>query len=51
MVSLNGLIIFQGVIEGPKTNKKLYGRRGSKMQPWGDMGKILVFGLISQKKS
>ena len=23
---------------------------GSKMQPWGDMGKILVFGLILQKK-
>ena len=50
-VSLNGLIIFQGVIEGPQTNKKLYGRGGSKMQSWGDMGKILVFGLILQKKS
>ena len=21
------------------------------MQPWGDMGKILVFGLILQKKN
>ena len=29
-VSLNRLIIFQGVIEGPQTNKKLYGRGGSK---------------------
>ena len=50
-VFLNGFIIFQGVIEGPQTNKKLYGRGGSKMQPWGDMGKILVFGLSFQKKS
>ena len=48
---LNGLIIFQGVIGGPQTNKKLCGKGwGSKIQPWGDMGKILVFGLIFQKK-
>ena len=50
-VSLNRLIIFQGAIEGPQKNKKLYGRGGPKIQPWGDMGKILVFGLILQKNS
>ena len=32
-VSLNGLIIFQRVIEGPQTNKKLYERGGLKCNP------------------
>jgi len=31
-----------------KTNKKLYGIGGSKMHPWGVIGKILFLGLVEE---
>ena len=34
---------------GTPDEQKITGTGVSKMQPWGDMGKILVFGLILQK--
>ena len=43
VLSRIGVLLFKEVIGGPLTNKKLYGRVGSKMQPWGYMGKILDF--------
>ena len=36
---------------GTPDEQKIIREKGSKMQPWGDIGKILVFGLILQKKS
>jgi len=42
----------KGVIGEVKTNIKLNGRGGgSKMQPWGVMGKILFLGLVEEKNS
>ena len=50
-VSQGSLIRLIGVIGEVKVSKKLYGRRGGpKMQPWGDIRKILVCWLILQKK-
>ena len=41
-VSQGSLIRLIGVIGEVEASKKLYGRGGSKMQPWGDIRKILV---------
>ena len=37
--------------KGTPDEQKIIWERGSKMQPRGDMGKILIYGRILQKKS
>ena len=45
------MYILTGVVEEVKTNKNFFGRGGSKMHPWGVMGKILFFGVVKEKNS